>query len=111
MIAVLNALLGQLGRAGRPVRAGGGEGAGLGSHPQPAYPPITAQRLDGVPWKYPLVPLKLGVFQDIRDAVLTGQPYQARGWFVYRQNPAHRCPTAARPWRPSTSSTSSSPST
>jgi thiosulfate reductase / polysulfide reductase chain A len=24
--------------------------------------------LDGVPWKYPVVPLKLGVFQELRDA-------------------------------------------
>jgi len=35
--------------------------------------------LDGVPWKFPLVPLKLGIFQNICDAVLTGVPYQPRG--------------------------------
>jgi thiosulfate reductase/polysulfide reductase chain A len=38
------------------------------------------------------VPLKLGVFQEIRDNVLTGQPYQAHGWFVYRQNPINALP-------------------
>lgn len=92
MIAVLNALLGNWNEPGGLCDAGASEGAGLGHIPQPAYAPITAQRLDGVPWKYPLVPLKLGVFQALRDAVLTGQPYQARGWFVYRQNPAQSLP-------------------
>ena len=67
----------------------GGEGGGLalGAPKQPPYPRITAQRLDGVPWKYPLVPLKIGVFQEIRENVLTGKPYQAHGWFIARQNP------------------------
>ncbi len=63
------------------------EGAGLGTPPQPPYPRISALRLDGTPWKYPLVPLKLGVFQELRDAILTGEPYQAHGWFISRQNP------------------------
>jgi thiosulfate reductase/polysulfide reductase chain A len=52
--------------------------------------------LDGVPWKYPLVPLKLGVFQELREAILTGQPYQARGWFVARQNPVLSLPDRQR---------------
>ena len=65
----------------------GGEGSGLGKPPQPPYPRISALRLDGAPWKYPLVPLKLGVFQELRDAILPGEPYQAHGWFIARQNP------------------------
>lgn len=92
VIAVLNALLGNWNKPGGLCDAGTGEGQGLGMIPQPPYPPTTAQRLDGVPWKYPLVPLALGVFQTLRDAVLSGQPYQARGWFVYRQNPALSLP-------------------
>jgi thiosulfate reductase/polysulfide reductase chain A len=32
------------------------------------------------------------VFQEIRDAILTGQPYQARGWFISRQNPVQSLP-------------------
>jgi len=63
------------------------EGARLGASPQPPYPRVSTLRLDGVPWKYPLVPLKLGVFQELRDAILTGEPYQAHGWFISRQNP------------------------
>ena len=64
--------------------------------PQPPYPRGHAQRLDGVPWKYPLVPLKIGVFQEIRDNVLTGKPYQAHGWFIARQNPIMSLPDRAK---------------
>lgn len=91
-IACLNALVGSWGQPGSLQSVGGDETAGLGDIPQPAYPRVTAARLDGVPWKYPLVPLKLGVFQELRDNILTGQPYRAHGWFVYRQNPAQSLP-------------------
>jgi thiosulfate reductase/polysulfide reductase chain A len=43
-----------------------------------------------------MVPLKLGVFQELRDAILTGQPYQARGWFIARQNPVLSLPDRRR---------------
>ena len=93
-IAVLNALVGNWGVTMLP---GGGEDAGgLGKPPQPPYPRISALRLDGVPWKYPFVPLKLGIFQQLRDAILEGQPYQARGWFVARQNPVLSLPDRQR---------------
>jgi thiosulfate reductase/polysulfide reductase chain A len=94
-IAILNALVGNWGNTLIPV---GGEGGGipLGAPKQPPYPRITAQRLDGVPWKYPLVPLKIGVFQEIRENVLTGNPYQAHGWFIARQNPVDSLPDRAR---------------
>jgi thiosulfate reductase/polysulfide reductase chain A len=94
-IAILNGLVGNWQRT---LVDGGGEEGGveLGKPPQPPYPRIGAQRLDGVPWKYPLVPLKLGVFQEIRDAILTGQPYPARGWFIARQNPALSLPDRAK---------------
>lgn len=91
-IAVLNGIVGNWAQPGGLQPAGGEEGAGLGSPAHPPYPRITALRLDGVPWKYPLVPLKLGVFQEIRDNILTGQPYQAHGWFIYRQNPINALP-------------------
>ena len=87
-IAALNAISGAVLRPGGCLSADLTlEGAGLGAPPQPAYPRISAARLDGTPWKYPLVPLKLGVFQELRDNILTGQPYQAHGWFISRQNP------------------------
>ena len=93
-IATLNALVGNVlnQEEGCLITDTAGEGAGLGKPPQPAYPRVSAMRLDGVPWKYPLVPLKLGVFQDLRDAMLSGDPYQAHGWFISRQNPAQSLP-------------------
>ena len=70
--------------------------ARLGAAPQPPYPRVTALRLDGVPWKYPFVPLNIGVFQEMREAILSGQPYQAHGWFISRQNPAMSLPDRGR---------------
>ncbi|MBI5714883.1 MAG: molybdopterin-dependent oxidoreductase [Chloroflexi bacterium] len=93
-IAILNALNGSLFVEDGPIVAVSPEAGGvnIGKPQQPPYPRISAQRLDGVPWKHPLVPLKIGVFQNIRDAILTGDPYQARGWFISRQNPVLSMP-------------------
>jgi thiosulfate reductase/polysulfide reductase chain A len=97
-IATLNALSGAVLVPGGCMGAENPEASGitLGKPSQPAYPRISALRLDGVPWKYPLVPLKLGVFQDLRDAILSGDPYQARGWFISRQNPVQSIPDQTR---------------
>jgi thiosulfate reductase/polysulfide reductase chain A len=93
-IATLNALSGNVLTPGGCLIAENPEAAGvpLGKPPQPAYPRTTGLRLDGVPWRYPLVPLKLGIFQELRDAILSGEPYQARGWFISRQNPVLSIP-------------------
>ena len=89
-ITILNALVGN---CHGHLTAGGGEGGGgLGKPPQPAYPRVSALRLDGVPSKFPVVPLKIGVFQELRDNVVSGQPYQAHGWFISRQNPVMSLP-------------------
>ena len=93
-IAILNSLVGNWNVA---LFASGGENStALGAPSQPAYPRISATRLDGVPWKYPMVPLKLGVFQELRDAVISGKPYPAYGWFVSRQNPVQSIPDRTR---------------
>jgi thiosulfate reductase/polysulfide reductase chain A len=83
-IAALNTLMGNWGTSLFPAAA---EGEGLGAPSQPPYPRVSALRLDGVPWKYPFVPLKLGVFQELRDNIVSADPYQAHGWFISRQNP------------------------
>ena len=96
-IATLNALSGNVFTEGGCLSADvTAEGSGLGAIPQPPYPRSSALRLDGTPWKYPLVPLKLGVFQELRDAILTGEPYQAHGWFISRQNPVMSLPDRGR---------------
>lgn len=96
-IATLNALSGSVLKPGGCLSAElVAEGAGLGAPTQPPYPRVSALRLDGTPWKYPLVPLKLGVFQELRDAIITGEPYQAHGWFISRQNPILSLPDRAK---------------
>ncbi len=89
-ITILNALVGNWNVV---LTAAAGEGSGgLGIPPQPAYPRVSALRLDGVPWKYPVVPLKIGVFQELRDNIVKGDPYQPHGWFISRQNPVMSLP-------------------
>ncbi len=93
-ITILNALVGNWGTAMLP--AAGEASDGLGKPPQPAYPRVSALRLDGVPWKYPFVPLKIGVFQQLRDSILDANPYAAHGWFISRQNPVMSLPDRKR---------------
>jgi thiosulfate reductase / polysulfide reductase chain A len=97
-IATLNAITGAVLVPGGCMGAENPEASGipLGKPPQPAYPRSSAIRLDGVPWKYPLVPLKLGVFQELRDAILNEDPYPAHGWFISRQNPVQSLPDQNR---------------
>ncbi len=89
-ITILNALMGNWDVV--LTEAGGEESGTLGAPSQPAYPRISALRLDGVPWKYPVVPFKIGVFQEMRDNIVSGDPYQAHGWFISRQNPIMSLP-------------------
>jgi thiosulfate reductase/polysulfide reductase chain A len=93
-ITVLNAIVGNWGTTMLP--SGGEASGGLGAPPQPAYPRVSALRLDGVPWKYPFVPLKIGVFQQMRDSIVNQDPYAAHGWFISRQNPAQSLPDRQR---------------
>ncbi len=88
-ISVLNALVGNWNVT---MTGAAAEGAGLGAPSQPPYPRVSALRLDGVPWKYPVVPINIGVYQELRDNILTADPYQAHGWFISRQNPIMSIP-------------------
>ncbi len=93
-ITILNALVGNWNVT--MFSAAGEASGGLGKPPQPPYPRISALRLDGVPWKYPFVPLKLGIFQQLREAILAEDPYPAHGWFISRQNPVLSLPDRQR---------------
>ena len=87
-ITILNAIIGNWGTTMFPA----GSETGLGAPPQPAFPRVSALRLDGVPWKYPFVPLQYGVIQELRDAIVAENPYAAHGWFISRQNPVMSIP-------------------
>jgi len=93
-ISIMNALLGNWGKV--MVASAGEESGALGVPPQPPFPRVSALRLDGVPWKYPVVPFKIGVFQEMRDNIVSGDPYQAHGWFISRQNPIMSIPDRAK---------------
>lgn len=89
-ISILNALMGNWNVTMED--AGGEESGTLGAPPQPPFPRTSALRLDGVPWKYPVVPFKIGVFQELRDNIVKGDPYEPHGWFISRQNPIMSIP-------------------
>ena len=91
-MAIMNAISGNWEQPGGLFPAAGEDSMPLGTIPQPPYPRVSALRLDGVPWKFPLVPLDIGVFQEVRDAILAEKPYPAHGWLVYRQNPIASLP-------------------
>ncbi|HWR08046.1 thiosulfate reductase PhsA [Sporomusa sp.] len=63
---------------------------GLSAPKVPPYPKPAKARVDGAQVKgqpHYLVPASDGVVQVIPEAVLTGEPYPVRGWFVLRYNP------------------------
>ena len=93
-ISILNALVGNWNVV--LTASAGEEGGVLGAPPQPPFPRTSALRLDGVPWKYPVVPFKIGVFQEMRDNIVKGDPYQPHGWFIARQNPIMSIPDRGR---------------
>lgn len=91
-IAVLNALVGNWAQPGGLIPDQSVNTAQLGTIAHPTFPPAQGIRLDGVPWLYPMVPFAFGVIQTMRDNILTGKPYQARGWLISRQNPVLSIP-------------------
>jgi len=63
---------------------------GLASPKLPPYPKPAQARVDGAGVKghpHYLAPASDGVVQAIPEAILTGQPYPIKGWFVLRNNP------------------------
>jgi len=91
-IAVLNAIMGNWAQPGGLIPDQELSTVKLGVLSHPAFPPAQGIRLDGVPWQYPMVPLVYGVIQTMRDNILTGQPYEAKGWLISRQNPVLSIP-------------------
>ena len=42
------------------------------------------------------MPLKIGVFQELRDNIVKGDPYEPHGWFISRQNPVMSIPDRSK---------------
>lgn len=91
-IAVLNSLVGNWAQPGGLIPDQSVNTVQLGTISHPSFPPAQGMRLDGVPWLYPMVPLAYGVIQTMRDNILTGKPYEAKGWLISRQNPVLSIP-------------------
>jgi len=88
-ILILNALVGNINSPGGIFYL---RGVTLGGINPPAYPEITAKRIDGVPDKYPLVPAKHGLWQLVPDAIINEDPYPIKAWIIYRSNPLQSIP-------------------
>ena len=99
-ILALNALVGNLEVPGGIFLVKGLKGAGiaLGDWKKPAFPAVTAERVDGagVPGRFPLVPLKDGLCQALPDSVLTGEPYPLRAYIAHRFDPLAAIPDQPR---------------
>lgn len=91
-IAIVNALVGNWAQPGGLVPDQEINTLKLGQTEHPQFPAAQGMRLDGVPWQYPLVPMAYGVIQTMRDNILAGKPYEAKGWLISRQNPVLSIP-------------------
>ncbi|MBI2937569.1 MAG: molybdopterin-dependent oxidoreductase [Thaumarchaeota archaeon] len=92
-IVMLAGLLGQVDKPGtmmNPDRKGGKKRANLAD-----WPKITAKRLDGRGEKYPFAHSS-GIYVETRDAMLSGQPYQARAAVFVMQNFVMSVPNAQK---------------
>ncbi|HZW44815.1 MAG TPA: molybdopterin-dependent oxidoreductase [Dermatophilaceae bacterium] len=99
-ILALNALVGNLEVPGGIFFRKGlaGYGTELGDWKKPAFPAVTAERVDGagVPGKYPLTPVKDGLCQVLPEVVLTGKPYPLKAYIAHRFDPLAALPDQPR---------------
>jgi thiosulfate reductase/polysulfide reductase chain A len=56
------------------------------------FPPVTEQRADGVPWKYPAFEGGPGLLQEALGAVHSGDPYPVKACITYQQDPLAELP-------------------
>ena len=99
-ILALNTLAGNLEVPGGMFLVKGlkGYGTELGSWKKPAFPAVTAERVDGagVPGRFPLVPVTDGMCQALPESVLTGKPYALKAYIAHRFDPFAAIPDQAR---------------
>ncbi|MDQ7006872.1 MAG: molybdopterin-dependent oxidoreductase [Acidobacteriota bacterium] len=92
-MALVNALVGNWDREGGVVPK---ESIALGKPEIPELPWPDEERVDGIEERHPLARIEDGVYVDLREQVLAGQPYPVKGWMIYKQNPLHALPDRAR---------------
>lgn len=71
----------------------------LGTVNQPAFPKPITSRIDGTGIKGipgQLIPEGDGAVGQITESILTGQPYQIKGWMIHRFNPVISMPESER---------------
>lgn len=71
----------------------------LGGINQPAFPKPVTSRIDGTGIKgipSQLIPEGDGAVGQITESILTGQPYQIKGWMIHRFNPVISLPESDR---------------
>jgi len=74
-----------------------GYGTELGNWKKPAFPKVTAERVDGagVPGRFPLVS-EGGLCQALPESVLTGKPYALKAYIAHRFDPYAAIPDQPR---------------
>ncbi|HEX6974609.1 MAG TPA: molybdopterin-dependent oxidoreductase [Vicinamibacterales bacterium] len=88
-MAIANVLVGNWDQPGGVVP---NESIGLGGIEPPEYPYPDASRVDAIDERHPLSAAEDGAYVELREAVLSSQPYPVRGWMIYKQNPMHILP-------------------
>jgi thiosulfate reductase/polysulfide reductase chain A len=92
--AIVNALLGNWDKPGGLLGARQvGLKGGVPSNP-PWYDDNPFERADA--GRVPMMFEEEGSFNLMRDAVLTGEPYPVKGWFIYKTNPMGTAPDRAK---------------
>lgn len=92
-MAIANALVGNWDTKGGVMP---NERLELGAPEPPEYPYPDVPRVDAIAERHPLASADDGAYVELRDAVLSDQPYPVRGWMIYKQNPMHILPDRRR---------------
>ncbi|MEW5773423.1 MAG: molybdopterin-dependent oxidoreductase [Thermodesulfobacteriota bacterium] len=92
--AIVNALLGNWDRPGGLLAARQVGLKGAFPYTAPWYDDNPFERADA--GRSPIMFEEEGSFVHMRDAVLSGEPYPVKGWFIYKTNPMQTAPDRRR---------------
>lgn len=91
-MAIANALVGNWDQPGGVVP---NEKIETGSIEPPEYPWPDVDRVDKITEMHPIANPDDGAYLELRENILSDQPYPVRGWMIYKQNPMHALPNRA----------------